>query len=48
MAALERLDDRAREIARQELLAAEQRTSEESSTAKPERHRAKVAQGATS
>ena len=33
MAALERLKDRAREVARTELLAAEQRTSEESSSA---------------
>ena len=37
MATLERLDDRAREAARRELLSAEQRTSEESSTAKRER-----------
>jgi flagellar protein FliJ len=34
MAALERLDDRAREAALHELLSAEQRTSEESGTAK--------------
>jgi flagellar FliJ protein len=48
MAALERLDDRAREAARHELLAAEQRTSEESSTSKLERDPTKVVRGAKS
>jgi hypothetical protein len=45
MTALERLEDRAREVARTELLAAEQRTSEESSSAQRHRGAAGSTQG---
>jgi len=47
MAALERLDDRAREAARTQRLAAEQRTSEESSAARQRRGPTTTADGGT-
>jgi len=47
MTALERLADRAREVARAERLGAEQRTSEESTAAVPRRRPAGGSQGST-